>query len=166
MTSSRSFSDELLSVYEHISAYRNTVNTRFERTVAKNKFGRGVGIAGTALLIFIGLLLAAMYLLPIEIWVSDTGGIRLGLQLAVVALYLLGPAIVLLQFFSLKKDVKDFTGQIIGFGEKSAKNEAVLFEALNELSTESIRYVANTLDQSSNQLRQVRSFLLGAVEKK
>ena len=82
-----------------------------------------------------------------------------------VALYLLGPAIVLLQFFSLKKDVKDFTGQISRIGKKSAKNEAVLFEALNELSTESIRYVANTLDQSSNQLRQLRSFLLGTIEK-
>ena len=46
-----------------------------------------------------------------------------------------------------------------------AKDEAAVFEGLDGLSTESIKYVANRLGNSSTQLSQIRSFLLGAIEK-
>ncbi len=78
---------------------------------------------------------------------------------------MLGGAVILLQYFSVKEIYKDLTGQIIGICADAAKDEAIMFEAFDDLSTQSIEYVANRLEHGSTQLGQIRSFLLGAVEK-
>ena len=161
---SRTFSDELSILYELISTYRSRVNTD-DKLIDKNK-SRNLAFIATAvvLLIIAGLYLAVRYL-PHTTWGDSTESIRLVLQLIVLLTYVLGGVTVLFQYFSLKDFYKDFTGEVIGFASEASKEEAELFEGLNELSTESIKYVANRLENSSTQLGQIRAFLLGAIEK-
>jgi hypothetical protein len=163
-TTSRKFTDELSAVYEHINTYRNTVNSDDEQA-DKSKSRNLAGIATIAFLIFVGALYAALRFLPPETWGESTEGVRLFLQLVVLLVYILAGGVVLLQYFSVKDVYKDFTGQIISGAAAGARDEAALFEAFDELSTQSIEYVANRLDHASTQLGQIRSFLLGAIEK-
>ena len=161
---SRTLSDDLSSVYDHINTYRTRSKADYERT-HKNKRRNFAGTAATFLFILIGLIYAALYFLPLDTWVTDTGGIRLVLQFVVLLVYVLGGAAILFQYFSAKDLVKDFTGQIINIDARAANNDAALFEALTEHSVESIKYVADSLDHSSVKLGQLRAFLLGAIEK-
>ena len=96
---------------------------------------------------------------------ESTEGIRLFLQVVVLLNYILGGAVILLQYFSVKDVYKDLTGQIIDGAADTAHEEAALFEAFEALSTQSIEYVANHLEHASIRLGQIRSFLLGAIEK-
>ena len=161
---SRTFSDELSVVYELIRTYRSKTNAE-DKLVDKNK-SRNLALIVTAvvLLIIAGLYLAIRYL-PHTTWGDNTESIRLVLQLIVLLTYVLGGVAVLFQYLSLKDFYKDFTGEVIGFASEASKDEAELFEGLNKLSTESIKYVANRLENSSTQLGQIRAFLLGAIEK-
>lgn len=163
-TTSRKFSDELSTVYEHINAYRNSANAD-EKQADKSKSRNIAGIATIAFLIFVGALYAALCFLPPETWGESTEGVRLFLQLVVLMIYILGGGVVLLQYLSVKDVYKDFTGQIIDGAADTVNEEARLFEAFEGLSTQSIEYVANRLDHASTQLGQIRSFLLGAIEK-
>ena len=160
----RTLSDDLSSVYEHINTYRARSKADYERT-HKNKRKNFAGTAATFLFILSGLIYAALYFLPLDNWVTGTGGIRLVLQFVVLLIYVLGGAAIVLQYFSAKELVKDFTGQVISIDAKAVNNDAALFEALNQHSVESIKYVADSLDHSSTKLSQLRAFLLGAIEK-
>ena len=161
---SLTFSDELSAIYELIRTYRSKAST--DNILAdKNKSRSLAFIAATVVLLIIaGLYLAVRYL-PHTTWGDSTESIRLVLQLIVLLTYVLGGVTVLFQYLSLKDFYKDFTGEVIGFASEASKEEAELFEGLNELSTESIKYVANRLENSSTQLGQIRAFLLGAIEK-
>ncbi len=163
-TTSQKFSDDLTSVYELIKAYRNQVNSE-EKQAAKSKSRDLALTATTVAMILIGGLYAALSFLPVSIWGGNAEVIRVVLQLMILLIYILGGASISLQYFSFKEIFKDFTGQVIGFASDTAKDEAALYEAFDELSTESIKYVVNRLDQASNQLGQLRSFLLGAIDK-
>jgi hypothetical protein len=163
-TAPRKFSDDLTSVYELIKAYRNDVNAD-DKQADKTKSRDFAGIAAIGLLMIIGALYAALYFLPPTTWGNNTNHVRVGIQLMVLLVYILGGVVMLLQYRSIKDIYKDFTGQIIDGAAGSAKDEAALFESLNELSAQSIEYVANRLEQASTQLGQIRTFLLGAIEK-
>jgi hypothetical protein len=160
-TAPRKFSDELASVYEHINAYRNKINADFDFKQADKSKPRQVAlIVAVIALIVIGVISL----------ISDTalGGsevIRLVLQLVVLFAYLISGVALIFEYRTVKDFFKNFTGEIIGISADAAKDEAALFEDLDGRSTESIKYVANRLDQSSTQLSQIRSFLLGAIEK-
>jgi hypothetical protein len=163
-TTSRSFSDELSAVYQDIHTFRNEDNSDHKQA-KKGKYRKFAGIAMVGFFIFVGSIYAALRFLPPETWGGSTETIRLVLQLLVLLIYLLAAGVILLQYFSVKELTKDFTGQIIGFAADAAKDEAALFEAFDKRSTESIKYVADRLDHASTQLGQLRSFLLGAIEK-
>jgi len=159
-TAPRKFSDELATVYAHVNTYRNQVNTEADKSDS-------IGFAGIATIIFliiIALYGALRFFLPAAME-ENSDGVRLFVQMMVLVVYVMGGVTILLQYISLRDFYKDFTGQIIGIASDTAKDEATLFEAFEELSTESIQHVANRLDQASNQLGQLRSFLLGAIEK-
>ena len=156
----RKFSDELASVYEHIDTYHNQVNAEADRSDSKGS----AGIITIIFLIFIMSYGALRFLLPATLGESSDG-VRLFMQMMVLFAYVLGAVTILLQYISLRDFYKDLTGQIIGIETDTAKDEAKLFEAFEELSTESIQYAANRLDQASSQLGQLRSFLLGAIDK-
>ncbi|GAA6137524.1 hypothetical protein NBRC116583_12710 [Arenicella sp. 4NH20-0111] len=160
----RKFSDDLTAAYEHINTYRNAVNVDDEQA-GKSKSKNIALIAIVAFLIFVGITYAALRFLPPETWGESTEGVRLFLQLVVLLIYILGGGVVLLQYFSVKDIYKDFTGQIIDGAADTANEEATLFEAFDGLSTQSIEYVANRLEDASTRLGQIRSFLLGAIEK-
>jgi hypothetical protein len=123
------------------------------------------GIAAIVLLLIIGALYAALYFLPPTTWENNTNHVRIGIQLMVLLVYILGGVVMLLQYRSIKDIYKDFTGQIIDGAADSAKDKAALFESLDELSEQPIEYVANRLEQASTQLGQIRTFLLCAIEK-
>jgi hypothetical protein len=163
-TASRRLSDELVSVYELINAYRNDVNAN-DPQAEKTKSRNLAVIATFVVLTIIGGLYAALYFLPPSTWGDSTEGIRLVLQFILLFVYILGGGVTLLQYFAVKDVYKDFTGQIIDGAADSAKDEAALFEAFDDLSTQAIGYVANRLEHTSIQLGHIRSFLLGAIEK-
>jgi len=164
VTTLRSFSDELSAVYGDIHTYRNQGNSG-DRQAEEGKYRKLAGIAMVSFFIFVGSIYAALRFMPAETWGGSTEAIRLVLQLLVLLIYLLAAGVILLQYFSVKELTEDFTGQIIGFAADAAKDEAALFEAFDKRSTESIKYVADRLDHASTQLGQLRSFLLGAIEK-
>jgi len=87
------------------------------------------------------------------------------LQFIVLAAYATGGGIVLAHVVSFIKQFKDFTGQMVGSMSDAAKDETALFNSLDAYSTASIQYVANRFDQTSTQMGQLRSFLLGTIEK-
>jgi len=160
----KKFSDDLTTVYELVNAYRNRVN--FETEQANKNKSKGIaGIATAVVLIAIGCLYAAFYFLPPYIWGDSAEEIRLVVQFVLLLAYIAGGAVILLQYASIKDVYKDFTGQIINFAADSAKDDAALFESFDALSSQSIRYVAYHLESDSAQLGQMRSFLLGAIEK-
>jgi hypothetical protein len=163
-TASRKFSGDLISVYELIKAYRNDVNAD-DKQADKTKSRDFAGIAAIVVLAIIGGLYAALYFLPHSTWGDSSEEIRLVLQLMVLFVYMLAGGLMIIQYLAIKDVYKDFTGQIISGAADGAKDEAALFEAFDELSTQSIEYVANRLDYVSTQLGQIRSFLLGAIEK-
>jgi len=113
----------------------------------------------------IGGLYAAFYFLPHSTWGDSAEEIRLVVQLLLLLGYIMGGTAILIQYASIKEVYKDFTGQIINIAADSAKDEAALFESFDELSSQSITYVANRLERDSAQLGHIRSFLLGAIEK-
>jgi hypothetical protein len=160
----RSFSDELSAVYEDIHTYRNQGDSGYKQA-EKGRYRKLAGIAMVGFFIFVGAIYTALRFMPTETWGESAETIRLVLQLLVLLIYLLAGGVILLQYFSVKELTKDFTGQIIGFAADAAKDEAALFEAFDKRSTESIKYVANRLNHASTQLGQLRSFLLGAIEK-
>lgn len=153
-------SGELASVYEHIKTYRNQVNAEADK---RDSIGFA-GIATIIFLIFLALYGVLRFSLPASVG-ETSDSVRLFMQMMVLFIYVLGAVTILLQYISLRDFYKDFTGEIIGIAADTSKNEANLFEAFEELSTESIQYVANRLDQTSSQLGQLRSFLLGAIDK-
>ncbi len=163
-TTSRSFSDDLSAVYADIHSYRNQGNSGYQQA-EKGKYKRLASIAMVVFFISAGAIYAGLHFIPPETWDGSTETIRLVLQLLVLFIYLLAGGVILLQYFSVKELSKDFTGQIIGAAADAAKDEAALFEAFDKRSTESIKYVANRFDHASTQLGQLRSFLLGAIEK-
>jgi hypothetical protein len=163
-TTSRSFSDDLSAVYADIHSFRNQVSTDYQQA-EKGKYKKLAGVAMVVFFIVAGAVYAGLHFIPPETWGGSTETIRLALQLLVLFIYLLAGGVILLQYFSVKELSKDFTGQIIGSAADAAKDEAALFEAFDKRSTESIKYVANRLGHASTQLGQLRSFLLGAIEK-
>jgi len=158
------FSEEVSAVYEHINEYRGQINAGYVRA-NRAKPKNFIAIANISLLILIGILYAALYFLPSTVWGDNTADIRVGVQLIVLLIYILGGLVMFLQSRSFKELSKDFTGQIINDAAKSAKDEAALFQSFNELSIQSIEYVANQLEETSAQLGQIRTFILGAIEK-
>lgn len=161
---SRKFSDDITTVYGLIKAYRNQISVD-DKPADKSNVTKYTGIVTTAVLIIIAGIYAALYFLPHSTWGDSTEDIRLFIQMIVLLFYVLGGVVILLQYFSLKDMYNDFTGQIIGFASDAAKDEAALFEEFDKLSRPSIEYVANRLEQDSTQLGQIRTVLLGAIEK-
>ena len=161
---SRAFSEDLASVYKHIDLYRTQIDSKYEQK-NKSKLKALTTKVTIVVLIVIAGLYIALSLLPVSIWGDNSETIRLVLQLIILLVYVLGGASILLQYFSFKEEFKDFTGQIIGFASDSAEDEAAFFTVLDGLSTQSITYAANRIDNSSTQLSQIRSFILGTIEK-
>lgn len=157
---SRTFSDELSDVYESINRYRKRINAN-DKPVGKKK--------SKSLMIIVAVI--ALVIITVANFLTDktsgegTETLRLVLQLTVLCSYIVACAAIVFEFRSVKDFFKDFAGEIIGYAADQAKDEATLFEELDEFSTESIKYVANRLENSSKQLGQIPTFLLGAIEK-
>jgi len=160
---SNSFSEDVKGVYDQIAQYRRKSNDTDESDQywLKSK----LGIVSTVFLLIIFGTLASLYFLPPTVWGNSDAEIRLVLQFIVLAAYAIGGGIVLAHFVSFKKQFKDFTGQMIDIMSDTAKDETALFNSLDGYSTSSIQYVANRFDQTSSQVGQLRSFLLGTIEK-
>lgn len=161
---SRTFSDDLSAVYGVINEYRGKANAKDDCLEDKQKSRNLAFFVTVVALAIIGILYAGVrFFVPTLSGSSET--IRLILQLVVLLSYVLAGVAILFQYLSVKDLYQGFTGQVIGFAADAANDEAQLFEGLDELSTESIKYVANRLENSSIQLGQIRTFLLGAIEK-
>jgi len=158
---SNSFSEDVRGVYDQIVQYRLNVTDEADQSWIKPK----LGIVSTVFLLIIFGTLASLYFLPPTVWGNSDAEIRLVLQFIVLAAYAIGGGIVLAHFVSFKKQFKDFTGQMIDIMSDTAKDETALFSSLDAYSTPSIQYVANRFDQTSSQMGQLRSFLLGTIEK-
>jgi len=163
-TTAREFSDDLSAVYQHINTFRNQGGS--DHLQADNSNVRSLaGIATIAVLAIIGGLYAALQFLPQSTWGDSAEGIRLTLQVMILGLYVLAGVLIGLQYLSVKDYFKNFTGEIVAIVADSAKDEAALFKAFDGCSTQAIKYVANRLEHASAQLGQLRTFLLGAIEK-
>lgn len=163
---SESFNEDVSGVYDQIIQYRLNVNADidygdFDTPWIKSR----LGIVSTVFLLIIFGLLAALYFLPPSVWGNTDDGIRLVLQFMVLTSYVIAGSIVLAHYISFKNMFKDFTGQMVGILNNASKDEAELFTALDTHSVASIRYVANRLEQTATQMGQLRSFLLGSIEK-
>ena len=96
---------------------------------------------------------------------STNERIRLITQLFVISVYVVGGLVILFKFNSIKSFFSDPAGSFLdGMGDL-ASYEVTMFEQFDELSIESIQYVAKRLQSSSTQFNRLRSFLVGAIEK-
>jgi len=88
---------------------------------------------------------------------------RLTVQVIIISSYIGAGAAILMQFRS--PFFKDPTGDIMDEMGEYAAAEVGMFKEFDQLSTESIQYVAKRLQSSSTQLDRLRSFLVGSIEK-
>jgi len=163
-SSSNSFHDDLTIVYTLIGEYRDKVNSA-DHESDKNKKRDLIFKINLIALVIVVSLYSALSFLPESMWGSGFNTIRLILQFMVLLIYILCAISVSLQYLSVRDVFKDFTGQIIGVASDSAKDEADLLKGLDNVSKESIEYAAYRIENSSIQLTQLRSFLIGAIEK-
>ena len=157
-------SNDITAVYELIIDYRSGSDTRLDKS-EKTRFQSIVSLLTWGVVIIIFGLLASVYILPPTVWGDSTEEIRRALQIMVLVTYALGGGLMILQYFSVRDLFRDFAGQIIGIAANNAKDEAALFLKLDQLSRPPIKYVAHQFEHITMQLGQIRSFLLGAIEK-
>ncbi|GHA21204.1 hypothetical protein GCM10008090_33970 [Arenicella chitinivorans] len=158
------FKEDVAGVYEHIIRYRAKMNLAADESETPWIKSR-LGISTIIVIGIFAVLFAAMYFLPPTVWGDTDERIRLVVQLIVLCVYLMAGGIIAAHYISLKRMFTDIAGQMVGILKDVSKDETALFSSLDAYSVASIRYVANRMEQTANQMGLIRSFLLGAIDK-
>lgn len=151
------FKEDVSGVYDQIIQYRNNVSVAANQGFNPPWIKFRLGLVTTVFLLLLLGLFAALKFLPSTTWVGTEDRIRLVIQFAVFAAYIIAGGIVLAHFVSLKNMFKDFTGQMVGLLDNASKGETALFSRLDSYSITSIRYIASRVEQSTAQIGQLRS---------
>ena len=161
----RNMSEEVAAIFSLIRDYREKI-TRSD--LKKSNIGSletaTIIISGLTLIVII-IIWVAIWLLPESKWGGSDEEVRLVLQVVTLFLYILGFLTFLFQSISMRRFLSGMHKELMEAAESGVLYEFELFASLDPLSTQSIEYVAKKLDHLANHIGDVRSFLLGAIEK-
>lgn len=154
---------EVTSLFELLADFKKEVNWQSYSSEegAEDRRTRNILLA---IIVFVILVFAITKLFPAAL-VSLFGNPRAAIQVILLIFLLLGAVMIWRTVGVFKTIFQDQTENLLrGIGQV-AKDEVGLFNQLDNYSTESISYVAERLELSSNQAQTATGLFIGALEK-